>query len=189
MWLTHPEKSCRSQSTNQSGEWNKRLTDLQLCFSICRFSQVVRFPRAQPHAQSLFSISNSFWCYFCYGCASPPPPPRPPVAHPTSMRNVRIVAHTLGITLGASTSDKSLSLEVTIVANDKIMWKSFSKSIEDITAASKLCDAVRSTIAVNFCTSYWNQLSEVSSSLSDSKANMNAEDSLCKPCAAGGDYS
>ena len=25
-----------------------------LCFSICRFSQVVFIPRAQPHAQSLF---------------------------------------------------------------------------------------------------------------------------------------
>ena len=34
---------------------------LILCFSICRFSQVVFIPQAQPHAQTLFSISNSFW--------------------------------------------------------------------------------------------------------------------------------
>ena len=37
---------------NQSGERKERLPDL--CFSICRFSQVVFIPRAQPHAQSLF---------------------------------------------------------------------------------------------------------------------------------------
>ena len=43
---------CRSKSTNQSGERNERLPDL--CFSICRFSQVVFIPRAQPRAQSLF---------------------------------------------------------------------------------------------------------------------------------------
>ena len=30
------ERICRSQSTNQFGERNKRLTDL--CFAICRFS-------------------------------------------------------------------------------------------------------------------------------------------------------
>ena len=40
------------RSTNQSGERNERLPDL--CFSICRFSQVVFIPRAQPHAQPLF---------------------------------------------------------------------------------------------------------------------------------------
>ena len=50
--LTPPEKICRSKSTNQFGEWKERLPDL--CFSICRFSQVVFIPRAQPHAQSLF---------------------------------------------------------------------------------------------------------------------------------------
>ena len=50
--LTPPEKICRSKSTNQFGERNERLPDL--CFSICRFSQVVFFPQAQPHAQSLF---------------------------------------------------------------------------------------------------------------------------------------
>ena len=33
-------------------ERNERLPDL--CFSICRFSQVVFIPQAQPHAQSLF---------------------------------------------------------------------------------------------------------------------------------------
>ena len=49
---TPPEKICRSKSTNQSGERNERLPDL--CFSICRFSQVVFIPRAQPPAQSLF---------------------------------------------------------------------------------------------------------------------------------------
>ena len=49
---TPPEKICRSKSTNQFGERNERLPDL--CFSICRFSQVVFIPRAQPHAQSLF---------------------------------------------------------------------------------------------------------------------------------------
>ena len=47
-----PEKTCRSKSTNQFGEWNERLPDL--CFSTCRFSQVVFIPQAQPHAQSLF---------------------------------------------------------------------------------------------------------------------------------------
>ena len=41
----------RSKSTNQSGERNERLPDL--CFSICRFSEVVFILRAQPHAQSL----------------------------------------------------------------------------------------------------------------------------------------
>ena len=44
--------TCKSKSTNQSGERNERLPDL--CFSICRFSQVVFIPQAQPHAQSLF---------------------------------------------------------------------------------------------------------------------------------------
>ena len=38
--------------TNQFGERNERLPDL--CFSICRFSQVVFIPQAKPHAQSLF---------------------------------------------------------------------------------------------------------------------------------------
>ena len=42
----------RSKSTNQSGERNARLPDL--CFLICRFSQVVFILRAQTHAQSLF---------------------------------------------------------------------------------------------------------------------------------------
>ena len=35
-----------------SGERNERLPDL--CFSICRFNEVVFILRAQPHAQSLF---------------------------------------------------------------------------------------------------------------------------------------
>ena len=55
----HLKKICRSKSTNQEGVRFAHRTDL--CFSICRFSQVVFIPRAQPHAQSLFSISNSFW--------------------------------------------------------------------------------------------------------------------------------
>ena len=37
-WQTLPERICRSQSTNQFSERNKRLPDL--CFEICRFSQV-----------------------------------------------------------------------------------------------------------------------------------------------------
>ena len=41
-----------SKSTNQSGERNERLPDL--CFSICRLSEVVFILRVQPHAQSLF---------------------------------------------------------------------------------------------------------------------------------------
>ena len=56
---TPPEKICRSKSTNQEGFRSAPRTDL--CFSICRFSQVLFIPRAQPHAQSLFSISNSFF--------------------------------------------------------------------------------------------------------------------------------
>ena len=39
------------QVANGLGDRNERLPDL--CFSICRFSQVVSIPRAQPHAQSL----------------------------------------------------------------------------------------------------------------------------------------
>ena len=50
--LTPPEKICRSKSTNQEGVRSAHRTDL--CFSICRFSQVVFIPQAQPHAQSLF---------------------------------------------------------------------------------------------------------------------------------------
>ena len=46
-------------STNQEGVRFAHQTDL--CFAICRFSRMVFIPRAQPHAQSLFSISNSFW--------------------------------------------------------------------------------------------------------------------------------
>ena len=49
---TLPEKICRAKSTNQFGERKERLPDL--CFSICRFSQVVFIPRAQPHVRSLF---------------------------------------------------------------------------------------------------------------------------------------
>ena len=47
---------------HKSVRWAER-TPPDLCFSIWRFSQVVLIPRAQPHAQSLFSISNcnSFW--------------------------------------------------------------------------------------------------------------------------------
>ena len=45
---------CRSKSTNQEGVRSAHRTDL--CFSICRFSQVVFIPRVQPHAQSLFFL-------------------------------------------------------------------------------------------------------------------------------------
>ena len=45
---------------HKSVRWAER-TPPDLCFSIWRFSQVVFITRAQPHAQSLFSISNSFW--------------------------------------------------------------------------------------------------------------------------------
>ena len=55
---TPPQKICRSESTNQSGDRNERLPDL--CFSICRFSEVVFIPRAQPHAQSLFQFPIVF---------------------------------------------------------------------------------------------------------------------------------
>ena len=48
----HLRKSSDRKAQNQSGDQNERLPDL--CFSICRFSQVVFIPRAQPHAQSLF---------------------------------------------------------------------------------------------------------------------------------------
>ena len=44
--------SKKSKRTNQEGVRSVHRTDL--CFSICRFSQVVSIPRAQPHAQSLF---------------------------------------------------------------------------------------------------------------------------------------
>ena len=56
---TQPEKTCRSKSTNQYGVRSADRTDL--CFSICRRSKVLFIVRAQPHAQSLFSTSNSFW--------------------------------------------------------------------------------------------------------------------------------
>ena len=44
---------------HKSVRWAER-TPPDLCLSIWRFPQVVCIPRAQPHAQSLFSISNSF---------------------------------------------------------------------------------------------------------------------------------
>ena len=49
---TPPEKICRSKSLCQSRDRNNRLPDL--CRLISRCSQVVFFPQAQPHAQSLF---------------------------------------------------------------------------------------------------------------------------------------
>ena len=54
-WLTLPEKIYRSQSTNQSAKLNERLPDL--CFAICRFSQV-RFitPSHLTHNLFLFPI-------------------------------------------------------------------------------------------------------------------------------------
>ena len=50
-WWTLPEKICRSQSTNQSAELNERLPDL--CFAICRFSQV-RFIAPSHLTHNLF---------------------------------------------------------------------------------------------------------------------------------------
>ena len=49
---------CRSKSTNQDGIRSAHRTDL--CFSICRFSQVVFIPWAQPHAQSHFQFPIVF---------------------------------------------------------------------------------------------------------------------------------
>ena len=63
------EKICRSKSTNQEGVRSAHRTDL--CFSICRFSQVVFIPRVQPHAQSLFL----FPIVFGINLTPPPPPP------------------------------------------------------------------------------------------------------------------
>ena len=45
-------KTIGNRKRDQFGERNERLP--HLCFSICRFSQVVFIPQAQPHAQSLF---------------------------------------------------------------------------------------------------------------------------------------
>ena len=48
----HLSKSADRKAQNQEGVRSAHRTDL--CFSICRFSQVVFIPQAQPHAQSLF---------------------------------------------------------------------------------------------------------------------------------------
>ena len=48
----HLRKSAHRKAQNQEGVRSAHRTDLR--FSICRFSQVVFIPRAQPHAQSLF---------------------------------------------------------------------------------------------------------------------------------------
>ena len=50
-WQTLPEKIYRSQSTNQSAELNEPLPDL--CFAICRFSQV-RFITPSHLTHNLF---------------------------------------------------------------------------------------------------------------------------------------
>ena len=52
------------ENTNQEGVRSAHRTDL--CFLICRFSQVVFIPRATSRTIS-FSISNSFWYYLTYG--------------------------------------------------------------------------------------------------------------------------
>ena len=52
------KSSDRKAQIRKEGVRSAYRTDL--CFSIWRFSQVVFIPRAQPHAQSLFSMSNSF---------------------------------------------------------------------------------------------------------------------------------
>ena len=63
---TPPEKLCRSQNTNQSGEQNKRLTDL--CFVMGGVSQEVFISRPQPNAQSLFLV----WPCAFFLCFSSP---------------------------------------------------------------------------------------------------------------------
>ena len=63
--LRHPtvlyshENICRSQCTNQEGVRFAHRTDL--CFAICRFSQVVFFFSQAASCTISFSISNSFW--------------------------------------------------------------------------------------------------------------------------------
>ena len=52
------QKVCRSKSTNQEGVRSAHRTDL--CFSICRFSEVVYILPAQPDAQSLFLLPIAF---------------------------------------------------------------------------------------------------------------------------------
>ena len=57
----HPtRKICRLQSTNQEGFRSAH----DLCFAICRFSQVVFIPRVQPRAQSLFLFPIVFGIHF-----------------------------------------------------------------------------------------------------------------------------
>ena len=63
-----PEKICRLQRTKQEGIRSTRPTDL--CFAICRFSQVVSIPRAQPHAQSLFLFPIVFGIYRVFWLAT-----------------------------------------------------------------------------------------------------------------------
>ena len=48
----HHLRKSADRSTNQEGVRSAHRTDL--CFSICRFSEVVFIIRVQPHAQSLF---------------------------------------------------------------------------------------------------------------------------------------
>ena len=55
------KKIRRSKSTNLEGVRSAHRTDL--CFSICRLSQVVFIPRAQPHAQSLFLFPILFFIW------------------------------------------------------------------------------------------------------------------------------
>ena len=45
---------------HKSVQWAERERLPDLCFSICRFSQVVFIPWAQPHAQSLFLLPIVF---------------------------------------------------------------------------------------------------------------------------------
>ena len=54
-----------SKSTNQFGERNEPLPDF-VHFEICRFSQVVFIPQAQPHAQSLCLYSIAFGINLIY---------------------------------------------------------------------------------------------------------------------------
>ena len=55
------QKIYRSQSTNQSADLNERLPNL--CFAICRFSQV-RFITPATSRTNFCFISNCFWYYY-----------------------------------------------------------------------------------------------------------------------------
>ena len=61
----HLRKFADRKAQNQEGVRSAHRTDL--CFSICRFSQVVFIPQAQPRAQSLFLFPIVFGINFLTG--------------------------------------------------------------------------------------------------------------------------